>query len=313
MVLQYSQPSPLPQVYEEVEYQPMLNNLLTRIRQNDPNITLLESDSGMVTAESVVGYIYDARLYMRERAISILVDFATGPDLDQLGSLFSLSRDTGETDADFRRRIKLARFAGNTVTKRGLLATVENHFIDRTLSVGLNYHAVGASAGTADLYMVAKGLGETTEATDAPGTSSTAYLTEVQDYANGDTVAPLGVVFRVLNPTFTRYYLALTVTYSTAVYSTAGAARNAVNTALTAYLNDKRKLIPSNVRTTAWVTSGQITLALGQVNGVTDVSVTRLTDDVSQPTEVKSISQASGTPDESVSFYTTPTLTLVGV
>lgn len=115
---------PAPDVVEPLDYEAILAAMLADLRQRDPSFdALTEADPAYKLLE-VCAY---RELLLRQRvnsaARAVMLAYAGGADLDQLGALLDVQRlvlDPGdphalpprppvvESDADFRRRIQLA-------------------------------------------------------------------------------------------------------------------------------------------------------------------------------------------------------------
>ena len=68
--------------------------------------TLRETDPIYHHSDAIGGYAFAHRAQLNERLLGLLIDWAVGSDLDAKASEYSIARNTGETDAAFRVRIK---------------------------------------------------------------------------------------------------------------------------------------------------------------------------------------------------------------
>lgn len=113
---------PPPDVIEEIEYEVLLRNYKTRVVRKLPTLAkavALEQSPTNVTLQTQA----QGELIVRERinaaARAVMLPFAKGADLDNLAALFGVSRLTGETDDQLRRRAQLAPEAFSTAGSEG--------------------------------------------------------------------------------------------------------------------------------------------------------------------------------------------------
>lgn len=96
---------PAPNVIEELEYEAILQAMVDDLRTREPSFdAIVESDPAYKVLE-VAAY---RELLMRQRindaARAVMLAYADGSDLDQIGALFGVARLDGETDARMRDR-----------------------------------------------------------------------------------------------------------------------------------------------------------------------------------------------------------------
>ena len=97
---------PPPEVIENVNFDRILQLIRADFFQRDPDyIQIEQGDPGHSNMETMA-YIIDIVLERVNAAVAAcIVTHATGADLDNLAALFSLRRNTNETDDDFRVRV----------------------------------------------------------------------------------------------------------------------------------------------------------------------------------------------------------------
>ena len=99
---------PQPNVIEDVDYDTLLSSIHEEFISRNPAYTsIVESDPAyaIMQAMAFFGNIILERI--NSAAASLLISHSTGTDLDNLAANFSLTRNTAETDEDFRQRISL--------------------------------------------------------------------------------------------------------------------------------------------------------------------------------------------------------------
>ena len=104
MALDLSQ-LPAPKVLQTVDFDALLSQVVTFFRDLDPDyIDVIESDPGynLLQAISYVASILKAEI--NAAAAAVLITHSTGTDLDNLAAFWSLTRQSGESDADFQER-----------------------------------------------------------------------------------------------------------------------------------------------------------------------------------------------------------------
>lgn len=113
---------PVPPVIEVVDYETLLAEMLATLRQYDPQFTaLVESDPAYKILEVCAYYRMLDRQRVNDAARAVMLAYAQGGDLDQLGANMGVARlmlspgdpdrsipPTMESDEDFRRRIQIA-------------------------------------------------------------------------------------------------------------------------------------------------------------------------------------------------------------
>lgn len=96
-----------PQVIEELSYQEIIDEMMARFHSIMPDFTgILESDPVVGLFEVCAYRELLLRQVINQAAESNLLAYATGLNLDALGELYGLTRRPGESDDEFRARIK---------------------------------------------------------------------------------------------------------------------------------------------------------------------------------------------------------------
>lgn len=97
---------PAPTVIEDVSFDNIFSLIHSDFLARDPAyIDLIESDPGYMLMESAAYIIVFALERVNRAVAAVLITHATGSDLDNLAALFSLTRNTGESDDHFRSRV----------------------------------------------------------------------------------------------------------------------------------------------------------------------------------------------------------------
>ncbi|MGI2025764.1 baseplate assembly protein [Endozoicomonas acroporae] len=115
---------PAPDVVETLDYENILAAMLKDLQQRDPVFNaLVESDPAYKILEVAAYRETLIRQRVNDAARAVMLAYATGPDLDQLGALFNVERKlltqadptanppieaVWESDEEFRRRIQLS-------------------------------------------------------------------------------------------------------------------------------------------------------------------------------------------------------------
>lgn len=115
---------PAPQVVEEIDYETILAQMVQELSDRDPKYQdLLESDPAMKILQVAAFRETIVRQRVNEAARAVMLAYASGSDLDNLGAFFKVQRllldegdpeasppvpKTYESDEDYLRRIQLA-------------------------------------------------------------------------------------------------------------------------------------------------------------------------------------------------------------
>jgi phage-related baseplate assembly protein len=184
---------PAPEIVEALDYEAVLAEMLSELRARDTAFSaLVESDPAYKVLEVVAYREVLLRQRVNDAAKAVMVAYAVGTDLDNLGALFNVSRKEifpGDSDAmppispiyepdgDFRRRVQLA-FEGLST------AGPAQSYIFHALSVpGVADVAVrSVTPGTVDVAVMSQ---------EGNGTATANLLTDVEAVVASDKVRPL--------------------------------------------------------------------------------------------------------------------------
>lgn len=175
---------PAPVAIQGMDYETILADRLARLKtifdangiaynaetlESDPVAKLQETDAYRELL--AVGEINDA-------VRSVMLAFAVGSDLDHLGAFYATARFTGESDADYRRRVLLAPEAFSAAGTVG----------------AYTYHALAASPDVRHVDVWSEQPGQVTVAVQAKGGNghaNDALLASVRNYLLREDIKPL--------------------------------------------------------------------------------------------------------------------------
>lgn len=189
---------PAPNVVETLSFETILAEILADFYERmtetgQPFTALLESDPAYKLAECAAYRELLVRQRINESAKAVMLAYATGADLDQLGANVNVERLTitpadnttvpptpavMEADDDFRARIQLSPEAYTT-------AGSEGSYI---------FHALGADADVKDVQAVSPTPGVVTVyvlSRSGDGTAPQSLLDKVNDTLSAETVRPM--------------------------------------------------------------------------------------------------------------------------
>lgn len=233
---------PAPQVVVPLDYPTILSQMIADLVTRDPLYTsIVESDPAYKILEVCAYREFLLRQDMNDSARAVMLAYAIGPDLDQLGADFNVVRkilvaadpttvpptvQVLEADADYRARIQISlnqlSTAGASKSYKYWALTVTG-IVDATIA--------SPSPGS----VVVTVLGST-----GTGTPSPSVISLVAAALNSDNVRPLTDNVTVQAPVVVNY------TISAVVYTLAGPDPLIViancNAAATAYIASIRKL-----------------------------------------------------------------------
>ena len=100
---------PAPTVVQQVSFDAIKAMAIAKLQEDLPSFdATIESDPAVKVLEVISYLVMLLRQEFNERAVSMLLAFATGSDLDQLGALVDVARLSGELDDAYKARIQLA-------------------------------------------------------------------------------------------------------------------------------------------------------------------------------------------------------------
>jgi phage-related baseplate assembly protein len=185
---------PLPAVVEQIDFDTILGQMLADLVARDSSFTALVPSDPTYKALEVCAY---REVLLRQRvndaAKGVMLAYATGSDLDQVGATFNVARlllevgdpnaipptaDVYEADDDFRRRIQLS-FEGYTT------AGSAGSYVFHALSADGNVKDVSVVSdvpGQVNVYVLSR-IGD--------GTADSALVQSVAAALNADEVRPM--------------------------------------------------------------------------------------------------------------------------
>lgn len=203
---------PAPAIVEPLDFETIFADMLADLRARDPQFTALtESDPAYKLLQVCAYRELLLRQRVNEAARAVMLAYAIGPDLDQLGALLGVPRlqlDAGdpahsipptmESDLEFRRRIQLAP-EGFSV------AGPEGAYIFHALSADPGVLDASATSPTAGAVVV------TVLAREGNGAASAALVAAVAAKLADDSVRPLTDHVTVQGATIVAYTVNATV------------------------------------------------------------------------------------------------------
>lgn len=220
------------------DFETILAEILAELLERNPTIEISESDPDFKKLENEAYREMLLRQEAQDGGKQVMLAYATGANLDQLGANFDCARKTGETDTDYRARIPLSLEAISTAGSR-------NSYIYHALSVDgvANVSVIGpdddAEITVEPGNVLVTVLAAPTE--DAPeGTPTAELLTKVTAALNAEDVRPLCDFVTVQAATLTEFSIAATLYF----YSGPDAATimEAAQAAVEAYVTECHKI-----------------------------------------------------------------------
>ncbi len=185
---------PAPVVVEQIDFETILAEMVADLQARDPAFTaLVESDPAYKVLEVAAYRETLVRQRANESCLAVMLAYAAGSDLDQIGANFSVQRlvldegdpdaippvpPTYESDEDYRARIQLS-FEGFTT------AGSKGSYI---------FHGLGADADVKDIDAVSPTPGNVTVyvlSRTGDGTASPELIAAVAATLNGDQIRPM--------------------------------------------------------------------------------------------------------------------------
>lgn len=170
---------PPPQVVEALDFDTIKADVLAEFQSRYGDYdALVESDPAMKLMEVFAYKIMLLRQNFNERAVSMLLPFARGADLENLAAFFGVERLDGETDTALLRRVQLAPDSYS-------VAGPESAYV---------FHALSADVTISDASAIMAAPGEVlvtllNEAGD--GTATPEQIAAVEAIVTHDEVRPL--------------------------------------------------------------------------------------------------------------------------
>lgn len=205
---------PAPQVVQTLSAEQILTEMLDDLLTRHPEFTaLLESDPAVKLLEVAAYRELLLRQRINEAAQAVMLPYALGTDLDNLGALFGVERliinpgdphaippvaATYESDRDFRYRIQLSLEGLSTAGPEGAYI----------------YHSLSASGQVLDASAISPMPGHvlvTVLSRTGNGVASPDLLAIVHAAINAESVRPLTDYVQVQSATITQYVIEATL------------------------------------------------------------------------------------------------------
>lgn len=211
---------PPPAIVEMPEFKVLLQQRLAELQYLDPTFNaLVESDPAVKLLEILVYREMINVARFNAGVWAVLLAYAKGADLDQLGENYDVYRkvivpadDTTippteavmESDDEYRRRIRLSWYARNTA---GSIEAYEFYALDvdgvqDAIAYGPQEWPESVSPGEVHVYVLSR---------DGDGTPSTDLLQAVYEALSPDDIRPLTDYVSVLAPTIVPYEVTATL------------------------------------------------------------------------------------------------------
>lgn len=206
---------PAPNVVEALDFETILAAMIADLQERDPTFTaLVESDPAYKILEVAAYRELLLRQRVNEAAKAVMLAYATGSDLDQLGANVGVQRqvitpadDTTvpptpavmESDEDFRARIQLSPEGYTTAGSEGSYV----------------FHGLGADADVKDIQAISPEPGKVTVyvlSRTGDGTAPTSTINAVAATLNGETVRPMTDEVTVLSANIVNYTITAELT-----------------------------------------------------------------------------------------------------
>lgn len=199
---------PAPTVVQQLDFEAILAEMLADLRARDPAYTaIVESDPAYKVLEVAAYRELLVRQRANESALAVMLAYARGSDLDQIGANYGVQRQmidagdpnaippiapTYETDEEFRRRIQLSPEGYTTAGSQG----------------GYIFHGLGADPDVKDVtaVMLEPGhVGVYVLSRSDDGTASEQLIEMVAATLNAEKVRPLTDLVTVQSASIVNY------------------------------------------------------------------------------------------------------------
>jgi phage-related baseplate assembly protein len=234
---------PAPDVVEALDFETIFSAMLADLQARDTTFSaLVESDPAYKILEVAAYRELLLRQRVNDASKAVMLAFAGGADLDQIGANFSVQRlvldpgdaaavppvpPTYESDADFRARIQLSPEGYTTAGSEGSYV----------------FHGLGADADVKDIQAVSPDPGEVTVyvlSRTGDGEAAPELLDAVAATLNAERVRPMTDQVTVLSASIVDY----TITAELVMYPGPApeVVRQAAEDAVTAYAESVRRI-----------------------------------------------------------------------
>lgn len=206
---------PAPNVVEPLDFETILSAMIADLQYRDPTFTaLVESDPAYKILEVCAYRELLIRQRVNEAAKAVMLAYATGADLDQLGANVGVQRQVitpadnttvpptpavMESDEDFRARIQLSPEGYTTAGSEGSYV----------------FHGLGADADVKDIQAISPEPGKVTVyvlSRTGNGAAPSATITAVDKTLNGETIRPMTDEVTVLSANIVNYTITAELT-----------------------------------------------------------------------------------------------------
>lgn len=206
---------PAPEVVESLDFEAIFDSMLADLQQRDETFTaLVESDPAYKILEVCAYRELLIRQRINEAAKAVMLAYATGADLDQLGANVGVQRlvitpadettvpptpAVMESDADFRARIQLSPEGYTTAGSEGSYV----------------FHGLGASSDVKDVQATSPDPGKVTVyvlSRTGDGTAPQTTIDAVTSTLNGETIRPMTDQVTVLSANIVEYTIEAVLT-----------------------------------------------------------------------------------------------------
>ncbi|XAI96267.1 tail protein [Microcystis phage Mae-JY29] len=212
---------PAPEVVETLDFEVIFAAMLADLRMRDPVFdALVESDPAYKVLQVAAWRELLLRARVNDAARGLMLAFATGGNLDQIGANKGVVRLEGESDTDFRKRIQLSPEGYTTAGSEGAYI----------------FHGLSADPDVKDIQAVSPEPGEVVIyvlSRTGDGTAAAPLLAAVDAALSADTVRPLTDQVTVQSADVTTY--AITAELTIYPGPDAEIVRAAAEAAVTAY------------------------------------------------------------------------------
>ena len=204
-----------PKVVESLDFETIFDSMLADLLQRDETFTaLVESDPAYKILEVCAYRELLIRQRVNEAAKAVMLAYATGADLDQLGANVGVQRlvitpadettvpptpAVMESDADFRARIQLSPEGYTTAGSEGSYV----------------FHGLGASSDVKDVQATSPDPGKVTVyvlSRTGDGTAPQTTIDAVTSTLNGETIRPMTDQVTVLSANIVEYTIEAVLT-----------------------------------------------------------------------------------------------------
>lgn len=205
---------PAPKVVEEIDFETIFSEMLADLQARDPSFTALtESDPAYKILQVAAFREVLIRQRVNEAGRAVMLPYAAGADLDNLGALLNVPRlliDAGdpnaippvpptfESDTDFRRRIQLSPEGFSTAGPEGAYI----------------FHALSADGAVLDASAISPNPGDVTVTVLSRvgnGAASSDLVSAVDEALSSESVRPLTDAVTVQSATILSYTIQATL------------------------------------------------------------------------------------------------------